>query len=380
MTLHKNDTYNGFEQGPIRPPSEAYSLLLRLTRNCPWNHCAFCPVYKGTRFSVRPVAHVKRDIDAVHRYVEMVRQKADATGRIQQVKGIEADDLPASRAAFNWLTYGATSVFLQDANSLIMAPPDLVKILTHLKTRFPWVERVTSYARSHTVARMKDDDLKSIGEAGLNRIHIGLESGCDEVLKMVKKGVTRERQIQAGRRVKKAGIELSEYYMPGLGGRALSAEHARQTASALNQINPDFIRLRTLAIPNRAPLSEDYQAGRFEKCTDVMAAEEILTFIKALDGITSVVKSDHVLNLFGDLEGTLPHDKERMLAIPRAFLALEPKRQRLYQVGRRLGIFSSLSDMEDPHRLADAERAYRQLGVTPDNADEIVNELMKRFI
>jgi len=337
-------------------------------------------VYKGTRFSIRPVAHVKRDIDAVHRYVEMVRQKADATGRIHQVKGIEADDRPALRAALNWLTCGATSVFLQDANSLIMKPPDLVEILTHLKTRFPWVERVTSYARSHTVARMKDDDLKGIGEAGLNRIHTGLESGCDEVLEMVKKGVTRERQIQAGCKVKEAGIELSEYYMPGLGGRALSAEHARQTASALNQINPDFIRLRTLAIPNRVPLFEDYQAGRFEKCTDAMVAEEILTFIEALDGITSVVKSDHVLNLFGDLEGTLPRDKERMLAIPRAFLELEPERQRLYQVGRRLGIFSRLSDMEDPRRLAGAERAYRQLGVTPDNVDEIVDELMQRFI
>jgi len=282
--------------------------------------------------------------------------------------------------AHSWLACGASSVFLQDANSLIMKPPDLVEILTHLKMRFPWVERITSYARAHTIARMKDDDLKAIADAGLNRIHIGLESGSDAVLEMVKKGVTREKQIQAGLKVKRAGMELSEYYMPGLGGMALSAEHARQSADALNQINPDFIRLRTLAIPGRAPLFEDHQAGRFEKCTDLMVVKEILTFINGLEGITSVVKSDHVLNLFGDLEGTFPRDKERLLAIPRAFLAMEPERQRLYQIGRRLGIFSCQSDMETPRRLANGERAYRELGVTPDNVGGIVDELMNRFI
>ncbi len=381
MTSHKDDPYNGFEQGPIRPPSEAYSLLLRLTRNCPWNRCTFCPIYKGTHFSIRPVEHVKRDIDTVHRYVEMVRQMADASGRLRQAaETVAADDRRVFHVALDWLACGASSVFLQDANSLIMKPPDLIEILTHLKMRFPWVERITSYARAHTIARMKDDDLKAIADAGLNRIHIGLESGSDAVLEMVKKGVTREKQIQAGLKVKRAGMELSEYYMPGLGGMALSTEHARQSADALNQINPDFIRLRTLAIPSRAPLFEDHQAGRFEKCTDRMVVKEILTFINELEGITSVVKSDHVLNLFGDLEGTLPRDKERLLAIPRAFLAMEPERQRLYQVGRRLGIFSCPSDMETPHRLAKAERAYRELDVTPDNVDEIVDELIKRFI
>ena len=387
MTPHsKDESYNGFEQGPIRPPSEAYSLFIRATRNCPWNRCTFCPVYKGERFSIRPVEHVKKDIDSVHRYVRSLRQKADESGRIsrteviQIAETVEPGDRLAFQAAFNWLACGAASVFLQDANSLIVKPADLVEILTHLKMHFPWVERITSYARAHTVARMNDNDLKAIGDAGLNRIHIGLESGSDKVLAMVKKGVTREMQIQAGLKVKRAGIELSEYYMPGLGGRALSEEHALQTADALNQINPDFIRLRTLAIPNRVPLFEDYQAGRFEKCTDLLVAKELLTFIENLDGITSVVMSDHILNLFGDLEGTLPHDKERMLTIVRTFLAMDPERQCLYRVGRRLGVFSCLSDMENPHRRASAERAYRELGVTPDNVDKIVGALMKRFI
>jgi len=329
---------------------------------------------------------------------------AGGSGRIHrtEISQVAADVGPgnwqAFNAALNWFAGGMRSVFLQDANSLVIKASDLVEILKHLKMRFPWVERITSYARSHTLARMKAcpeplvlrpkdggrsrraSDLEAMRDAGLNRIHTGLESGSDRVLEMVNKGATKEMHVKAGLEVKRAGIELSEYYMPGLGGRELSKENAVETADALNQINPDFIRLRTLAIPSKAPLFEDYETGRFKKCTDVMVAREVLTFIERLEGITSVVKSDHILNLFGDLEGTLPRDKERMLAILGTFLAMDPDRQRLYQVGRRLGIFSCLSDMRDPRRLASAERTCRELGVTSDNVDEVIDQLMKRFI
>ena len=381
-----DESYQGFEQGPIRPPSEAYSLLIRVTRSCPWNRCTFCPVYKGSRFSIRPVDHVKRDIDSVHGYIEVIKQMADESGRILRSevrKGIEDYeklDPKAFNAALNWFAGGMNSVFIQDANSLIIKPSNLVEILIHLKKQFPWVERVTSYARSHTIARIKDPDLKAIRDAGLNRIHIGLESGSDKVLKMVKKGVTKETHVKAGLKVKKAGMELSEYIMPGLGGREYSKIHALETADALNRINPEFIRLRTLAIPNSVELFDDLKAGGFEKCTDLMMAKEILLLIESLNGITSVLKSDHILNLFENVEGTLPRDKERMLEILRTFLAMEPERQCLYQVGRRLGFFSSLSDMESPHRLAKAEKTCQQLGITPDNVDEAIDELMKRFI
>jgi len=280
----------------------------------------------------------------------------------------------------NWLAGGMDSIFIQDANSLIIKPSNLVEILIHLKNRFPWVRRITSYARSHTIARIKDGDLKAIKDAGLNRIHIGLESGSDTVLKMAGKGVTQATHIKAGLKVKKAGMELSEYIMPGLGGRAYSKIHALETADALNRINPDFIRLRTLAIPNTVPLFDDWQAGRFKKCTDLMMAKEILLLIQTLDGITSVVKSDHILNLFETVEGTLPQDKEQMLDILRTFLAMAPERQCVYQVGRRLGFFSRISDMESPHRLKKAEKACRQFGVTWKNVDEVIDELMKRFI
>ena len=384
---HKTtEEYLGFEQGPIRPPSEAYSLLVRVTRNCPWNHCTFCPVYKDTRFSIRPKDHVIKDIDSIYRSVEIIQKTADGGGKVPLAeirRTAENDDNLDPRAfsaALNWVSGGMRSVFIQDANSLIIKPSDLVEILTHLKTCFPWVERITSYARSHTIARISDDNLKAIRDAGLNRIHIGLESGSDKVLKMIKKGVTKESQIKAGLKVKKAGMELSEYVMPGLGGKAFSKEHAVETADALNQINPDFIRLRTLAIPNIVALYDDYEAGRFEKCTDLMMAEEVLLFIESLNGITSVLKSDHILNLFQNLEGKFPEDKENMLDIVRRFLAMTPDRQCIYQVGRRLGYFSRLSDMDNPRRLERAQKSCRQFGITPENVDEVIDELMRRFI
>ncbi len=384
--MKKTDKYYCFEQGPIRPPSESQSLLLRVTRNCPWNRCTFCPVYKGTRFSVRPVEHVKKDIDSVHRYVEILKNMAEKSDYISRTdivkiaKKTDPDELRASVAAFKWFSDGMRSVFIQDANSLIIKPADLIDILNHLKMRFPRIERITSYARSHTIARIKDDDLKAMKDAGLNRIHIGLESGSNQVLEMVKKGVTKETHIKAGLKVKKAGMELSEYVMPGLGGIELSDVHAIETADALNRINPHFIRLRSLTIPKGIPLFQDYIEGRFQKCTEIMMVKEILMFIENLDGLTSAVKSDHILNLFEDLEGTLPQDKEHMTNILKDFLAMPPEKQCLYQVGRRLGIFSGLGDMENSGLAAKAEDACIQLGINPENVDETIDEMMKRFI
>jgi hypothetical protein len=332
------------------------------------------------------VDHVKRDIDSVHRSIEIIQKTVDNHGSLSRTAIREAVgnhehlDSGGFNAALSWFNAGMGSVFLQDANSLIINPSDLLEILFHLKKCFPRIERITSYARSHTIARIKDRDLKNIEKAGLNRIHIGLESGSDRVLKMAKKGVTKETHIKAGLKVKKTGMELSEYIMPGLGGKAYSEVHARETADALNRINPDFIRLRTLAIPNSVELYDDYTAGRFEKCTDLMTAKEILIFLESLNGITSMVKSDHILNLFQDLEGKLPRDKARMLDILHRFLAMDPERQSVYQVGRRLGFFSRLRDMESPRRLAKAEKACRQFAITPENADEVIDELMKRFI
>jgi len=380
------EKYNGFEQGPGRPPSEADSLLILVSRHCPWNRCTFCPIFKNVRFSIRPVSHVKKDIDAVSGHIETITAAFGTSGRINRSElsdiatNIEPEDHHAFGVALNWFAAGMKSIFLQDANSLVVKPSDLIEILEYLKKKFPWVERTTSYARSHTISRISDDHLKAMKNAGLNRLHIGLESGSDRVLSNVKKGATAAVHIKAGRKVKRAGMELSEYVMPGLGGRELSEHHAVETARVLNRINPNFIRIRTLAIPNTAALYKDLQAGKFETCTDVMIAQEILTFLEHLNGIDSVVKSDHILNLFQEIEGKLPEDRDSMIQVLKDFLAMKPDSRMLYQVGRRLGIFSGLYDLEKPNRFARVQTFCKENGITPQNVDRITDELVKRFI
>jgi len=192
--------------------------------------------------------------------------------------------------------------------------------------------------------------------------------------------VDKLTQIKAGRKVKKAGIELSEYVMPGLGGKDLSRDHALETADALNRINPDFIRLRTLAIPGGIPLAEDHRSGRFAKLNDIEMAWEIRLFIENLDGITSMILSDHILNLFEEVQGRLPDAKPAILVVLDRFLDLSPQDQCRFQVGRRLGLFTRLVDLNSPKRLAKVDAFCAQHGVTPENVDEMVDEMMKRFI
>lgn len=376
--------YQGFEQGPIRPPSEASSLLIRVTRNCPWNRCSFCPVYKDQRFSLRPVEHVLRDIDTVHRFIQQLEDQFSSgfstTDLAPLTRDLDHSERMAMSSAINWIRGGKRSIFLQDANSLIIKPDDLITILKHLQGCFPEAERVTSYARSHTICKIKDEKLAEMRAAGLNRIHIGMESGADKVLKLIKKGSTKEDHIKAGLKVKKADMQLSEYVMPGLGGNELSKEHALETADALSTINADFIRLRSLAIPNHVELYQLYSKGEFTKLTDRETAEEILLFLENLHGITSTLKSDHILNLFEEIEGRFPEDKDRMTAVIIDFLALPPREQMLYQVGRRTGIFRRLDDLNDPSKRSHAEATCQRFQVTPENVDEAIEELIKQFI
>lgn len=380
------EEYEGFELGPIRPPSEAKSLMLRITRNCPWNSCTFCGLYKGQKFSIRPVSHIIKDIDVIRYYVDEIQKimaQSDGAAHRQYMNlmaGQPESDRMALHAALIWVQGGMQSIFLQDANTLIIKPDDLVEILKHVQKSFPQVERITSYARSHTIARISDDDMACIAAAGLNRIHIGMESACDEVLDFVKKGVDKKTHIIAGQKVKRAGIELSEYFMPGLGGVTLSRENALETADALNQINPDFIRIRTLGLPENVELYKDFQSGSFIKPGDLPMAEELLLLLDNLNGITSTVKSDHILNLFQEVEGRLPEDKERMTAPLRAFLAMPPEEQLIYMVGRRTGIFSKLEDLHDSELRNHAEKARIAHRVTLDNVDDFTLEMMKQFI
>lgn len=369
------EPYLGFEQGPIRPPSESNSLLVRVTRNCPWNRCTFCGLYKGEQFSRRPVAHVLRDIDAVHRFVEHWR-----SGASPSPQGLDWHEQQAMYAARNWLLAGCKSVFLQDSNSLIIKPGDLLAILGHLRRCFPQIERITSYARSHTIARMAARDLAAIADAGLNRLHLGLESGCDAVLERVRKGADGAIHVAAGIKVKQAGIELSEYYMPGLGGRELSRQHALESAKVLSAINPDFIRIRTLALPGQLELAREQACGQFEQLGDRETAVELRLFLQSLSGITSRIRSDHILNLFEEIDGVLPGDQGRMLAVIDSFLDLPDAERVLYQIGRRTGVFRQLADLAHPSLRAQAQHFVEQWMVSPANVDQVCDRLMQRFI
>jgi radical SAM superfamily enzyme YgiQ (UPF0313 family) len=345
-----------FEQGPIRPPNEARSLLLRLTRNCPWNQCLFCPIYKNKKFSLRTVEEIKQDIQAARSIVDEIKAlswKLGCAGEVNdQVVSYIFNQSGLNESYRNiaaWLYYKTDACFLQDADNLIIKTSDLVEVLIFLRKTFPEISRVTTYSRSRTVERKSVAALKKIRKAGLDRVHIGLETGSDPLLKQMKKGVTGAQHIEAGQKIIKAGMELSEYVMPGLGGQASWRQHAIQTAKVLNQINPDFIRLRSLRIPNRAPLYQKLDNGSFTMQTDDMLAQEIKLFIENLDGITSTVTSDHILNLLEEVTGKLPEDRNKMLNVIKAYQDLSETDRLIYQVGRRGGAYRSTDDLnQDP--------------------------------
>jgi radical SAM superfamily enzyme YgiQ (UPF0313 family) len=342
-----------FEQGPIRPPNEAQSLLLRVTRNCPWNQCLFCPVYKGRRFSLRTVEEIKEDIQTARDIADEIKALSWRLGQSGSVSNEVVSHIFSSpnysdsyRSIAAWLYYGTGACFLQDADNLVMTTDNLVAVLKFLRETFPEITRVTTYSRSRTIVRKSVESLKRIRDAGLDRVHVGLESGYDPILKFMKKGVTAAQHIEAGRKVVAAGLELSEYVMPGLGGQAFWREHAVATAQVLNQINPHFIRIRSLRVPNRIPLYQKLQSGEFKMQSDDMLAEEMKVFIETLDGITSVVTSDHIMNLLEEVTGKLPEDKEKMLAVIETYQRLPDSERLIYRVGRRGGAYRSVEDLE----------------------------------
>jgi hypothetical protein len=364
-------SYQGFEQGPIRPPSEAASLLLRVNRNCPWNRCTFCSIYKKQKFSLRPVADVLADIDQIHRYTAEIRQGRRAPDTSSP------EDQAAYYAARNWLSEGMESIFLQDADSLVIRPQNLITILQHIKTRFPKVERVTSYARSESVARISSEHMKEFADAGLNRIHIGMETASDTILGMVRKGCTKAIHITAGLKVKAAGIELSEYILTGIGGSEFSREHAIESADALNQINPDFIRFRTLHLQDKITLFANSDEYRYQWAPDLVLAEEILLLLERLEGVTCTVRSDHSYNLFQEVDGVLPQDKGRLLELLRSFITMPPAERMLFQLGKRSGHFLRLGDMQIPGRRAQVAETCRAANITPDNADVRIHDMIQ---
>lgn len=268
-----------YEGTVYRPPSEANSLLIQATIGCPHNKCTFCDMYKGTRFRLRPLNEIKADL---------------------------------------WMArdhYGpwVKSLFLPDGNTIIMKTDDLVQIFEFARTLFPRLERITVYGAARFVDKKSLEDLKRLREAGLNRIHMGMETGDDITLERVRKGTTSEQIIRAGTKVREAGIQLSEYYLVGIGGLERTVEHARESARVLSAISPEFIRLRTFVPLPSTPIYEDFLEGRFQLLSPHQALEEIRILLHHTNADGSWVVSDHISN-YWNITGQLPHDKEAMLA------------------------------------------------------------------
>ena len=266
-------------QGPIyRPPSEADSLLIQATVGCPHNRCTFCLVYKnGPMFSIREAADIKEDI-------------------------LKARDIYGD---------GIRSIFLPAGNTIAMKTEDLCEILVFAKAVFPEIGRITVYGSSQYIHKKGPRGLKRLAEAGLSRIHVGLESGDDVILKRIKKGTDCREQIQAGKWVMDAGIELSVYVILGIGGKERTEPHAIETAGVLNQIEPDFIRLRTFVPKVNTPLLADVENGVFQMLGPHEVLEETAVLIKGIEA-ASYLASDHYTNYI-NLEGRLPKAKRRLL-------------------------------------------------------------------
>jgi radical SAM superfamily enzyme YgiQ (UPF0313 family) len=378
-----------FEQGPIRPPSEARSLLIRPTRNCPWNKCAFCHTYRDTRFQLRPVEEIKKDIDCV-------RDKADAIGELSWKlgQGGKVNDTVVSQvfgddSMFNepfrhvaaWLYFGGQTAFLQDADTLIMKTDDILEVLRYLKEKFPDIIRITSYCRSKTAKHKSVEDLRRIREAGLTRIHVGLESGSDAVLKFIRKGATAADHIEGGQHLVAAGISLCEYVMPGLGGQLWSREHAVETARVLNEIKPDHIRLRTLSVRRGTALYEMMQQGEFRPIGDEDILKEIRLFIEHLDGIESRMVSDHILNLLEELEGKLPEDKQKFLGVIDRYFSMAEEDRLIFRLGRRRGIYRLLDDLSESNTyLQLKEGVERYQREEPGKLDRDLDRIRQNFI
>jgi len=262
---------------PFRPPSEANSLLLRVTRGCPWNRCTFCSMYKGMKFEIRDLEEILGDIEL-------------------------AKDLYGDRIG---------TIFIGDSNSLVAKAEMLVKVLNALFSSFPHIERVTSYARAKTIAKKPLEDLKKIYQAGLTRLHVGLETGDRDLLKEIDKGATPEEMIEAGRKAKEAGFEYSLYVLLGIGGEEKWEQHAKGTAEVLNQVDPHFIRVRTFIPQPNSPLYEAMGKGGFQSASPETILNETKLLLEKLQ-VTSQFLSDHISNLL-PLHGKLPEDKEKMI-------------------------------------------------------------------
>lgn len=266
-----------------RPPSEARSLIVQVTVGCSHNECTFCSMYKAKRFRVRALDEIKEDL------------------------------LEAARR------YGAVDrIFLADGDALCLATEKLLDILKTIKEVLPSCQRVGIYGSARDVLRKQPHELAALKEAGLGIVYLGAESGSPKILEMIKKNATREELIEAVQRIEESGLRSSVTFISGIGGRPLWEEHARMSASMINEMQPYYASVLTLMVEPDAPLYDDIQQGRFELLSPMEVMDEMECLLENIHVTkTCVFRSNHASNYLS-LKGDLPADKERMLAQIRA--------------------------------------------------------------
>lgn len=377
---------NTYRIGPIRPPSEAQSLLLQITQGCTWNKCKFCNLYRGTQFKAFSADSIKQDIDTMAAYAELVNAhrkdgRWDIQGLNEELGTLSPEEQNCYYSVANWLIGGGETVFLQDGNSLVLRDGRLSEVLQYLRKTFPQITRITSYGRAENLARITAEEYAELKEAGLDRIHSGFETGSDAVLQLVNKGVTAQEEITAGKNIKAGGLELSVYFMPGLGGKRLSEDNALGMANVVSQVDPDFVRIRTAAVKADTDLYEDYLSGNLVLCSEEEKLLELRTLIEKTDVKNTRLISDHMINLLQDLEGSLANDKTAMINKIDGYLALPERERKEFQLARRLRYVNFLSDM--PHLQSSAKTRFAQIidTITDQSEwDKKMNDIISNYI
>lgn len=267
-----------YEGVVYRPPSEARSLIVQLTIGCAHNSCTFCTMYKDKTFRIRPVSEILADFE-------------------------EGAALYGSRVR---------RIFLADGDALVMKTEELLEILNFAVKKFPYLERISSYGTPGDILRKTEEELKQLRKAGLELIYMGAESGCEQVLEDIRKGVSRDEIIRAGKKLKACGMDASVTLISGLGGRNLLEEHAVDSASLISEINPRYVGFLTLMLDETAPIMEKIRNGSMELLSPQEVLEEMRLFLKHVHSPGTIFRSNHASNYIA-LKGTLDRDIPRML-------------------------------------------------------------------
>lgn len=348
------------DMGPMGPIGEGEALILRVNHNCPWNRCLFCHVYKGKRFNYRDVSEIKRDIDVTRKIVDLIENASwdigfqgrvnreiirEAARKLPEIYGKDLSHATQENVlavstlnnVASWLLCGAKRVFLQDANALIMRPGELVEVLRYIKETFPTVQTITSYARSKTCAQRSMEELKALHEAGLSWVFVGIESGCDEILTHMQKGVNAREHITGGQKIRAAGIDLAAFVMPGLAGNnaELGKRHVLETIAVLNAVCPTEVRVRSLAVLEGTPLYSRWEKGEFEPAAEDQMIDEIQMLIKGLE-FDCTIETLQMTNILFNIKGRLSEMREDILSKIADYQALSPLERAGFRLQRYL--------------------------------------------